>query len=42
VDSLFVHGLGILLGVLFGLLSALGQTEFREETTTGPQVRDDN
>ena len=41
VDSLFVHSLGILLGILFGLLSALGQTEFREETTTGPQVRDD-
>ena len=41
VDSLFVHSIGILLGILFGLLSALGHTDFREETTTSPQVRDD-
>lgn len=42
VDSLFVHSIGILLGILFGLLSALGVTEFREKTITSSQVRDAN
>ena len=42
VDSLFVHSIGILLGILFGLLSALGVPEFREKTITSPQVRDAN
>ena len=30
VDSLFVHSIGILLGILFGLLSALGATPHQQ------------
>jgi len=32
VDSLFVHSIGILLGILFGLLSALGASKSWEES----------
>ncbi len=38
VDSLFVHSLGILLGILFGLLSALESPALREED---PALRND-
>ena len=33
VDSLFVHSIGILLGILLGLLSAMGQPEFWQDLT---------
>ena len=34
VDSLFVHSLGILLGILFGLLSALESPALRQDDST--------
>ena len=37
VDSLFVHSIGILLGVLLGILSALAVVNARDESPSSPQ-----
>ena len=37
VDSLFVHSIGILLGILFGILSALGSAAFEQDSPTRSQ-----
>lgn len=40
VDSLFVHSIGILLGILFGMLSALGSAAVREDSPLRTQPRE--
>ncbi|MDE2817099.1 MAG: O-antigen ligase family protein [Chloroflexota bacterium] len=41
VDSLFVHSIGILLGILFGLLSALGSSAQQRDTPLAASLTQD-